>query len=425
MDKILRVARREYVETVRTRTFIFGLIFAPVLMITMMIFAGRIGPTMPEPRQQKTVVITDLTGELADELTSVFQAHNASTSRVRFTLSLDQAGPDSTQADRDRRKEDVEQGLADAYAVIAGDSLDAAGSLRLYTRKAQAADTRWAGVLADLVNRAAFNRRWQRRDLSPELLAHLRRRVPMEQIIVTGQGDEARDERGKTRMFVLMMPFVFTFLMFLGVITTGQYMLTSIIEEKNSRVIEVLLSALSPWELMVGKIVGLTGVGLTVVTVWAVTGYVAASSQGLQWTIDPQVAVYFVIYYLLGFLLFSSILAGIGSICNTIKETQSLMMPVTMTMVLPMVACPYLTQNPEGTLARALSLFPPTTPTVMILRLSTGWGVGPGEIVISIVLLAGSVLAVMWAAATIFRTGILLYGKRPGLREVSRWLRQG
>ena len=120
------------------------------------------------------------------------------------------------------------------------------------------------------------------------------------------------------------------YLLFLGIISVGQHMLSSIIQEKSSRVIEVLLAAISPFQLMAGKILGLVGIGLTVVCLWAVVAYLTAYWQGLNIDIAPGILLYFTIYYILAFLFFSSIMVGIGSICNTIKETQSLMIPVTL-----------------------------------------------------------------------------------------------
>jgi ABC-type Na+ efflux pump permease subunit len=117
-------------------------------------------------------------------------------------------------------------------------------------------------------------------------------------------------------------------------------------------------------------------------------------------------------------------MVGIGSVCNTIKETQSLMTPVMLVCIIPILAWRNIMQDANGFLARGLSFFPPTTPMVMILRLSAGADIGSIEILGSIVLLATTVLAAMLIAAKVFRTGILMYGKRPGLMEVVRWLKQ-
>lgn len=117
-------------------------------------------------------------------------------------------------------------------------------------------------------------------------------------------------------------------------------------------------------------------------------------------------------------------MVGIGSICNTIKETQSLMTPVILLCIVPIIAWQNIIQHPDGTLARVLSFLPPTASMVMILRLSAGSDTWIVEIFASIVALSAAVLVVIWAAAKMFRTGILMYGKRPRLREVFVWLRQ-
>jgi ABC-2 type transport system permease protein len=175
---------------------------------------------------------------------------------------------------------------------------------------------------------------------------------------------------------------------------------------------------------MAGKILGLAAIGLTVMSLWAAAAYGAASWQGLNIDVPPGLLFYFIIYYILGFLLFSAILTAIGSICNTIKETQSLMMPIVLVCIIPIIAAQKLIQNPDGTLAQVLSFVPPVTPLVMILRISAGHDIPFLEILASILLLIVSVFAAIWLAGKVFRTGILMYGKRPSLGEISRWLKQ-
>jgi ABC-2 type transport system permease protein len=149
-----------------------------------------------------------------------------------------------------------------------------------------------------------------------------------------------------------------------------------------------------------------------------------ANSQGLNVEITIQFAVYFTTYYIFGFLLVSSILAGAGSVCNTIKETQSLMMPLTMIFIIPLLSWFKVVQDPNGLMSRVFSFIPPLTPMVMILRLSSGSDIWIIEIIATIILLIATVLAAIWAAAKIFRTGILMYGKRLSIREICRCLIQ-
>jgi ABC-2 type transport system permease protein len=200
--------------------------------------------------------------------------------------------------------------------------------------------------------------------------------------------------------------------------------MTSIIEEKSSRIIEVLLAAVSPFELMAGKIIGLCAVSLTVVGIWTAMASSAARWGGITIEITGIFMLLYIIYYILGFILLGSIMAGFGSICNTLKDAQNLMMPLTIIFIIPMVSFMMITQNPDGPYAKALSFFPPVTSMVMVLRLSAGSSAGFLEILSTIIVLILSVILAVWLAAKVFRTGILMYGKKPSFREIVLWLRQ-
>ena len=312
-------------------------------------------------------------------------------------------------------------GKLDAYVTLDEDILQGPGRIRLYTHKPRAADLDRFWTIENRFRESVINYRYQQQELDRRLLDKLRH-VPTERIEVGSADDEEHVQKESDRITRMMVPFFFMYLLFLGILSTGQQMLSSIIEEKSSRVIEVLLSAVSPFKLMAGKILGLVAIGLTIVCLWAAAAYLTASWQGLNVDINPAILPYFIIYYILAFLLFSSMMVGIGSICNTIKETQSLMTPVMLLCVVPIIAWQNIIQHPDGTLARVLSFLPPTTPMVMILRLSAGPDIRIIEIFASIALLAAAVLASIWLAAKLFRTGILMYGKRPSPREILRWL---
>jgi ABC-2 type transport system permease protein len=160
-----------------------------------------------------------------------------------------------------------------------------------------------------------------------------------------------------------------------------------------------------------------------VMGILAATAVAAARWQGLVLDIPPRMIVYFVLYYVLGFLLITSILAAIGSVCNTLKDAQSLIMPIMLLLILPMVSWPNILQDPNGAWSRVLSFVPLTAPMVMILRLASGQSIAVVEILASLAILGASVPAAIWAGGRIFRTGILLYGKRPSLIEMVHWLR--
>jgi ABC-2 type transport system permease protein len=209
----------------------------------------------------------------------------------------------------------------------------------------------------------------------------------------------------------------------MSMLTPSQMLVTSLIEEKSSRVIEVLLSAVSPLELMAGKILGLVAVGLTIAAVYVVAVTVIAGTTGLLVAPNPALLALFLAYYLLGFAMYSAVFAGVGAAFNTLKDAQAVMVPLSLLLVVPIMCWMPIFQHPNGTLAVALSLFPPTAPTVMVLRIAALPSPPWADIAGSLLLLGGSVPLIIWAAAKVFRTGVLLYGKPPKLAEILRWVR--
>ena len=424
MRKILKVAQREYVEMVKTKTFLLGLLVTPIMVGLIMFFMGPAGRGGKKSHPPRIIAVTDLSSELASEIKAAFDAHNTSHPKRQILPQERQVDQADFNAHADQQKDKVRQGALDAYVVLDEDVVAGAGKMRIYLRGTRPTHLDFFSALQNLLNRAIVNRRCKLRNVSPKLLSELRRRVPAVQVDVGPTPQQERSRSQQDRIVAIVVPFFFPFTMFIGIFVMSQHMLTSVIEEKNSRVIEVLLSAVSPFQLMTGKIIGLAGIGLTVITLWAVGAFLAARWQGLELPLPVEIVPYFVIYYILGFLLFSSVLAGIGSICNTMKEAQSLMFPVSLIGVLPILCWSSIVRHPEGTLARVLSFIPPLTPMVMITRLAASSDLYAIEILASLVLLAAAVLAVVWLAARVFRTGILMYGKRPRLAELLRCLRQ-
>ena len=422
MQKILRVAQREYIETVKTKTFILGILMVPFIIGGIIFFTSRMSRDKTGPQPPIKVAVTDLSNELDAEIKASFERYNQENPNRRIDVQNLEAQQDSDEAENQGRSK-LRQGQLDAYVVLDSDILEGAGKIRLYTYKPKASNIDIFWTIENLFRRVVVNQRYKMQNLSKELLAKLQH-VPIEQVEMGSADDQDRVQSKTDRALKMMVPFFFMYLIFLGIIGTGQHMISSVIEEKTSRVIEVLLSALSPFQLMAGKILGLGGIGLTVVSLWAVAAYLTASWQGLNIDVTTEFVLYFVIYYILGFLLITSLLAAVGSICNTIKETQGMMMPIMMVFIIPLLAWFKVVRDPNGLMSRVFSFLPPLTPMVMILRLSSGSDIWKVEIFASIVLLALTVLAAMWAAAKVFRTGILMYGKRLGLREVFRCLRQ-
>jgi len=418
MQKVLKVAQREYIETVKTKTFIFMILMLPVMILLIVYFAGKLKDSGSADRPSLKVAVTDLSGsdQFRTQIEASFEKHNTDNPGRKVELQ-------ESQATEEQEKERLRRGELDVYIVLDKDVLEETGKMHVYTHKAKPPVIEALWTVESPLRDAVFKQRCKEHELSPDLVRSLRN-LPIERMETGSTGGQDRVQSEGDRVVKMMIPFFFMYLLFIGILTMGQQMLSSIIEEKNSRVIEVLLSAVSPFELMAGKILGLVSVGLTVVLLWGVSACAAAGWQGLNLDIGPVILTYFILYYVLAFFMFGSFMVGIGPICNTIKETQSLLKPVIIMCVVPIIAWQNIIRDANGTLARVLSFFPLTTPMVMILRLSSGAEIWIVEILGSIVLLAASVLGGVWVAARVFRTGILMYGKRPGLREVGRWLKQ-
>jgi ABC-2 type transport system permease protein len=420
MRKILEIARREYVETIRTKMFLIGLFIVPGIIVGVILLTSRFAVHETQQRPPIKVGVTCPLEDLFGTVKAAFDNYNRAHSQSPLALqAVNEEG--NLAAAEDRGKSRLRQHELDLYVTIDGNMAEESGQVRLYTYQPKPSQVDSIWTVESLFRSAVEDYRYRVKGLDQQLLRKIRT-VSVKQVELGTDSGHERVQNEKDRVARMMVPFAFMYLIFIGILALGQHMLSSIIEEKNSRIIEVLLSVVTPFELMAGKILGLAGLGLTVTSIWGLVAYSAARYEGIEIQVGASMAAYFLIYYVLGFVLYCAMLSGVGSICNTIKESQSLMMPVTLLLVIPLMLWLPLSQNPNGGLAKALSFIPPVTPMLMILRLSSGADVWFIEVIASILLLAVSVVAAVWVAAKIFRTGVLMYGKRPSLREVARWV---
>ncbi|MFQ5341452.1 MAG: ABC transporter permease [Anaerolineae bacterium] len=257
----------------------------------------------------------------------------------------------------------------------------------------------------------------------PALRARLRE--PLDLSTVNVAGGEGRE----LNPLDFVIPYAFSVLLVISIFTSSGFLLQSVAEEKENRVVEVLLSSVSPIQLMAGKILGLGILGLVQVmiwfgAVWAVGSFAAASFAVLSgFRIGLSVAVLSVVYFLLGYLLFAAFMAAAGAASTTLREGQQLAGIVSFISAIPFMLASLLFANPDSPAIRALTFFPLTTPIMMMQRLAVGEVAGL-EIAGSIILLIVSIVIGTWAAAKIFRVGMLMYGQRLGVRQLWTSLRQ-
>ena len=421
MKKMLLVVRREYLDRVKKKSFLIGTILGPVLM-GLLIFAPALIFKL-SPETQTTVSVIDLTGEVYQQM-EVSLTDTLGSGELKFSLREYPAeGIGIDEAKRVLNLE-VEEDAIDGYVIIPADIMDS-GKATFYGKRV--GDIKSLESLESALSNVIIGMRLSTKGLDYSEVRGLVKRIELETMQVTEDGAEKRGGFD----FVFMSSFLFIMMLYMTILMWGVAVQRSIIEEKNNRVIEVLLSSLRPEDLLFGKIFGVGAVGLTQYAIWGLFGAIM-TAYGL--TMGGPVAElagnfslatlgFFILYYLLGFLFYATMFAGIGSVCNTDQEAQQMQTPVVLCLVFTILLPMLVIQRPDSTFATVISLIPFFTPIVMFMRINVlmppAW-----QIVLSIVLMVLAIRFSGMLAAKVFRTGILMYGKKPDAREILKWLKR-
>jgi ABC-2 type transport system permease protein len=434
--KLYAVLRREYLMAVRKKMFIIMTFLLPFLMAGLITLPGLM---VAKGMGEKRVAILDGTGVLRD----AFAKPNA---RPKTDLLTGRRGttvlPTDIKVDYVDRRGDANlmqsakpyldrissQKTAtrlDGVLLIPAAAFDGTNAkLTFYSRSATDLITRER--LAGLTNKAIQRYRLAEHGISGDALDSLMRDVPVDGVQITKTGEQKKG--GEANFFV---GFAFAALLILPSFIYGLEIMRGIIQEKTDRIIEILVSSMSPMELLTGKILGIALVGLTQIGVWIgmaliVASFAAttASLAGINITqfLHPMTFLYFLIFFLLAYCTYVCVYAIGGAVCNSEKEAQQLIAPISMVMMAPWFLMAPIIFNPESPLAVAFSLAPVFGPITMFIRTLVSdpplW-----HIAISILLSVATIALFFWVTAKIFRVGILSYGKRPTIPELWRWLK--
>jgi ABC-2 type transport system permease protein len=450
-SKLFAVIRREYLQQVRTKAFWIatfliptlglGLIFIQVALSRTLVAKGRIG-------------VVDLSGRLYDGIVAEYRAQprdeeeakNAEAKKKvsdaetlekatqaqkpKITTRLDlfkvEATPETLPAVRKRLNEDVQKERIKAYIVLTPQTLETgAAEWRAQSVKAEVVMRQ---QIANYVSRAATKERLKDRGVDPKVYEAARLRVDLE-------AHEAKEiesgESGKNVGMNLAISATFFFLIYMSIFIYGSYIMRGVLEEKNNRIVEVIVSSIRPTTLMLGKILGIGLVGLTQYAVWACLALMVAlpgaaaligMGEGLPHIPVATIGA-FVLFFLLGYFLYSSLYAALSAPFNTEQEAQQFVLIPGLMLILTSTTWFFAFNQPNGTLATVLSFFPFTAPLMMFMRISVQtpplW-----QIATSVALLVATIVAVAWFAGRIYRVGILMYGKKPTLPEIFRWAMQ-
>ena len=390
MRAALLVARRDYLTVLRSRGFLFATFIAPALLTLLGILVFG-------------VIIAGLDNSAQVQRTGYLDAAGISSSDGPFTRLSDAAAARAA----------LEAGRLDAWFLIPSDYMDS-GAITLRSR--DSAGEALEGAIDDFLR--ANLARLADSQLSPERLARpveLRIRVPGRDL----------DSANIVGVFVLQLVYALAF--FIALQTTSGYLISSVIEEKGSRMLEILVTSVSPLQLMLGKILGLGCVGLTQLGVWlGIALTLRATRAPLPLLSDlqlpPDMLLVTLVYFLLSYFLVAAIFVGIGSISDSEMESRQLAGILTLITVLPFMAYAALITEPEGSISLALTLFPLTAPLAAIIRLNLG-SLPAWQLALSLGLLFVAMVAAVLLAARMFRWSLLLTGARPSPRMLWRVLR--
>jgi len=424
MRNMLLIARREYLERVRSKAFLFMTLFVPALIIGVTVvpsmLVGRMSGT-----KHLVVAATDLqTAELIRrELQKPPQQPgqdnglgNGNQPGSKFAVDIETNVSDSKRA---ALTEKVKSKQLDGVVWATDDTL-AADKVPYITRDVSSIVDR--EVVNMGLSRAMHKRILEKRGLSETEIESVLKPVDMETVNALGTGPS-----NPMTTFVSVLAMVM--IMYVTVLLYGTNITRSIVEEKTSRVIEVMLSTATANEMMVGKILGVGGVGLTQIGIWTATAALSGGGLGLaaagmlKGVMTVKLAIFFPVFFLLGFALYSTLNAAIGAMVNSEQEAQQLQFLVLIPLIASVVVLIQIIENPSGPLAFWASMFPFTAPLIMFTRIALDPIISSWQIAISIALLLATTYGLVLLCSRIYRVGILMYGKKPTLPEILKWIK--
>jgi ABC-type Na+ efflux pump permease subunit len=432
MSKILVVASSEFSSAVRTKAFIIGVGLMPVLIAGLVLLQTILAKQVD--RDDRAFAVIDRSGALYAALEAKAAARNADLSSdpkaaaqgPRFLPSPARLDGKTVEDLRLELSTQVREKRLFAFVEVPPGVLDAEGAEGeriLYYSDSPTYDDlrRWVeGVLNDEIR----SHRFRAASIDRDLVARLDRRVAVDNLGLAGKaaGGSVEAARKVDRIRTLGVPLALMFLLFMVVMSSAPLLLNSVIEEKMSRISEVLLGSVTPFELMMGKLLGSVGVSCLLAALYLGGGFAAAAYLGYADLVPLVLFFWFILFLVLAVLLFGSFFIAIGAACTEIRDAQSLMTPGMLILMLPLFTWNNVARAPDSTFSTAVSLFPPATPLLMLLRLSIPPGPPLWQIILSVFLTTAATAGCVWAAGKIFRTGILMQGKSASLRELVRWV---
>ena len=423
MSKSIIILKREYLTRVRKKSFMIMTMLIPLMMASMTLIPVWLATR--NDSQERLIAVYDPAGQVVNELTDM------GSTRFYFLSAEEYAGI----------SKNFRSGKFYALLTIPED-LPQSQRADLISDKPIAFDVK--NQITGRINwivEAQKRRKVMADSGIPNLEAQLaatRTQINFETLKVDTKGESVKS----STEIAMVTGYLAGFLIYIFVFAYGTLVMRGVMEEKTSRIVEVIISSVKPFQLLFGKIIGIGLVGLTQIVIWIVLGGLLISGMSLlageklpeQASPDkltmilqlagnmniPLILFSLIFYFIGGFLLYASLMGAIGSAVDSDEDAQQLMLPVTMPLIFSIIILIAVAKNPEGSIAFWASMIPLTSPVTMMVRVP--YGVPAWELLLSMSILITSILGTIWMAGKIYRTGILMYGKKVTIKEIVRWL---
>jgi len=422
MHKVWAVVRREFVERVRSKWFIISTVLGPLFMIAMGVLPSLL--ISKSGRVNAIAIVSEGAGELPERVQQLLERSGRFRARVLPAEEVDSALVDSLT--REVRGERLE-----GFLVLSGSTVEAGHAEYRGRNVSSIVDME---ILERAVRTSVVVERLRRHGIDPTVVQEAQGRIDLATLRISKRGTT-----GESGEATFILGYAVGLLLYMVIMLYGINVMRSVVEEKQTRIIEVLVSSLKPFQLMLGKVIGVGSVGLFQVSIWAAVAYAmfhwraqilglfrvpaeAVNAVKLP-AIGGELLVLVLVYFLFGYLLYSSLFAVVGASVNTDTEAQQAQQPVMMLLIMALFLSIAALADPGGQMARIGSLVPLSSPVVMPVRVAAS-DVAASEVGLSLLILAVTVPVVIWMSARVYRIGILMYGKRPSLKELWRWARQ-
>ena len=423
MNKVFVILKREYLTRVKTKGFIIGTFLLPVFILAASLLPALLMQT--NKGDAKRIVIIDQTGRLMAPLSEAFISAKNKNDKPFFKVQSEEKtvslGEAKSQLNSRIAKDDL-----DLY-IILPDSVFENSKFELFAKNIGNFDLiqRIERTVSDVIRDIRF----REAGMDAEVVRELNHWVGATTFKVDDKG--SKEQRAEVSfIFSLVMGMM----LYMMLILYGMFVLRAVIEDKNSRVVEVIISSVKPHQFMAGKVLGIGATGLTQFAIWIATA-ILASTYGLTMaksfsgdmpfalpTVSTWVYLAFVFYFLVGYFFYAALAAAVGSMVNNESEAQSYQWIVIMPIILSFFLMFAVNNTPDSTMAVVLSLIPFFTPILMFARILQGaaplW-----QVALSVGIMALSLWGILWLTGRIFRIGILMYGKKPNLPEVLKWIK--